>query len=57
MKLKYDKLVSDFAFNCNMRHYITVKAVPVHMMYNVKVPYINQNGEVATVGRCRLTPR
>ena len=24
MKLKYDKLLSNVAFNCNMRHYIVV---------------------------------
>ena len=26
LNLKYDKLLSNFAFNCNLRHYITAEA-------------------------------
>ena len=29
MKLKYDKLLSNVAFKCNLRHYIMVLAIPV----------------------------
>ena len=41
MKLKYDKLLSNFAFNCNLRHY--------NMVCRSK-----ERGEAALAGRCSL---
>ena len=45
LKLKYGKLVSNFAFNFNLRRYI--KALTQHPAFDIKNPN--------KVGRCRLT--
>ena len=64
MKLKYDKLLSKFAFNCNLRHYtpevspdadmdtLTAAAVPVGMTDAWHANFL----EMSNVGRCTLTP-
>ena len=46
MKLKYDQLLSNFAFNCNLRHYAMGENL-VAALQQLNVP---------EVWRCRLTP-
>ena len=48
MKLKHDRLLSKFAFNCNLRHYTE----GVVMSYP---PFVTTPRHVM-VGRCELTP-
>ena len=47
MKLEYDKLLSNSAFNCNLRHYMTEKPL---FEFDLELPLGME------VGRCRLTP-
>ena len=46
MKLKYDMLLSNVAFSCNLRHYITVKDTTIAEIMN----FLDE------VGRRSLTP-
>jgi len=50
LKLKCDKLLSSFAFNFNLRRYVTATAI-------YATPDIDEDAKLPTlVGRCRLTP-
>jgi len=46
LNLAYDKLLSNYAFNCNLRHYLA-RATSDHA-FNATIWDL--------VGRCRLTP-
>jgi len=48
LNLKYDKLVSNLALNCNLRHYIKVKARRM-------CEDSDDDEDEASAGRCRLT--
>ena len=51
LKLECDKLLSIFAFNCNLRHYIQDNKEGLELL-NVAIENAGYTGKV---GRCRLT--
>jgi hypothetical protein len=60
LKLSYDKLLSTFAFNLNVRHYNEVRQVPADMCPILVVASNTSTRTMLTgclaVGLCRLTP-
>jgi len=57
LKLKHEKLLSDFAFNCNLRHYTTVAVSHVsEAAIDAAAFGASPEGRALVVGRCRLTP-
>jgi len=67
LKLKHDELLSNVAFNCNLRHYteadgvLAGQALANQIMAAVdpdlEVSWSKYDGDtIAKVGRCRLTP-
>ena len=54
MKLKYDKLLSNVAFKCNLRHY-NVEAM-LSRATNALEDEVRCSGQSFTVGPCRSTP-
>ena len=51
LKLKYDKLVSNFAFKCNLRHYMSVHVMAKEISWFHAVIW----PALLMVGQCRLT--
>ena len=47
LKLKYDKLLSNVAINCNMRPYV---------LDTIRADLLRDPEHLRKVGRCRLTP-
>jgi len=57
LKLKDDKLLSNFAFNCNLRHY-SEWSNSIHQALGENDEGVDAMKVAAfEVGRCRLTPR